>query len=162
MEYLGPFGFTALYIIITPVLERLTGRRITKYVWIGAVIAMVGMYLLCLSGGLSGFTFGDAMMLCAAFACSIQVIVVDQCVHSCIIPILYAALASCGIGYTFQVIGQKYTPPSQATLLLSLETVFSLFAGMLFFKEVMTITEYIGCAVMFVAIIISQGRRRLS
>lgn len=72
------------------------------------------------------------------------------------IPILYAGLASCAVGYTFQVIGQKYTEPNTASLLLSMETVFALLTGWIILGEVLAVREYIGCAVMFIAIIIAQ------
>ncbi len=72
------------------------------------------------------------------------------------IPILYAGLASCAVGYTFQIIGQKYTEPNTASLLLSMETVFALLTGWIILGEVLAVREYIGCAIMFVAIIIAQ------
>ena len=77
-------------------------------------------------------------------------------VAECLIPLLYSGLISCGLGYTFQVIGQRETDPSLASLILSLETVFSLLAGWIFFREVLSIPEYIGCGLMFAAIVISQ------
>lgn len=79
-----------------------------------------------------------------------------EAIVDCAVPILYAGLISCGVGYTFQVIGQKGTDPSLASLILSLETVFSLFAGWIFFREVLSVAEYIGCGLMFIAIIVSQ------
>ena len=72
------------------------------------------------------------------------------------IPVLYAGLASCAVGYTFQIIGQKYTEPNTASLLLSMETVFALLTGWIILGEVLAGREYLGCAIMFVAIIIAQ------
>ena len=72
------------------------------------------------------------------------------------IPILYAGLCSCAVGYTFQIIGQKYTEPNTVSLLLSMETVFALLAGWVILGEVLAGREYIGCAIMLVAIIIAQ------
>ena len=77
-------------------------------------------------------------------------------VVDCAIPILYAGIFSCAVGYTCQVIGQKYTDPSVSSLLLSLETVFSLLAGWIIFGEVLATNEYIGCVLMFIAIVIAQ------
>ncbi len=92
--------------------------------------------------------------------CIIPAIILEetswQAVSDCLIPILYAGIFSCAVGYTLQIVGQKYTDPSVASLLLSTETVFTLLAGMVFFHEVLAIHEYIGCAMMFIAIIISQ------
>ena len=86
-----------------------------------------------------------------------------EAVVDCAIPILYSGLISCGVGYTFQVMGQKDTDPSLASLILSLETVFGLFAGWVFFREILSVPEYIGCGLMFIAIIVSQlpDRKRL-
>ena len=182
---------TAMYIPITPLLQRITGKKVGKNMWAGVAVAIFGMYLLTMTKGFSSLNFGDMCMLGAAVTCSFQILAVDKCVKrmepvklscyqfiaaglicipfavmfetvtwqaisDCAVPILYAGLASCGIGYTFQVVGQKYTPPAQAAILLSTETVFSLVAGMIFYHEVMLPVEYIGCAVMFIAIMVSQ------
>lgn len=72
------------------------------------------------------------------------------------VPILYAGIMSCGVAFTFQVLGQKYTEPALASMLLCLESVFSvLFAFLLLHQQLCTI-EYIGCAIMFVAILLAQ------
>ncbi len=78
------------------------------------------------------------------------------------IPILYAGLASCAVGYTLQAVGQKYTEPNTASLLLSMETVFALMAGWLILGEVLAPREYLGCAIMLCAIIIAQLPERLT
>ena len=73
------------------------------------------------------------------------------------IPILYSGLISSGVGYTFQVIGQKYTEPTLAAMLMCLESVFSvLFAFILPPHEQLLSMEYLGCAVIFAGIIITQ------
>ncbi|MEY8368019.1 DMT family transporter [Anaerovoracaceae bacterium 42-11] len=69
-------------------------------------------------------------------------------------------MCSCGLGYTFQVIGQRYMEPAKASLLLSSETVFTMIAGMIFFQEKLAFREYLGCALIFCAIILSQMRRK--
>lgn len=71
-------------------------------------------------------------------------------------PILYAGILSCGIGYTFQVLGQKYADPSIAALILCLESVFGVLAGAVVLHEVMSLREIMGCAIMFVAVILSN------
>ena len=104
---------------------------------------------------LSSFQF-----IFAGLICVIPMLVFEEisaaAVAECLIPLLYSGLISCGLGYTFQVIGQRETDPSLASLILSLETVFSLLAGWIFFREVLSIPEYIGCGLMFAAIVISQ------
>ncbi len=70
--------------------------------------------------------------------------------------LLYSGLMSCGIGYTLQLVGQKHVEPTIASILMSLESVFSLIAGMVILHEVPTINCRIGCAVMFIAVIYSE------
>ena len=63
---------------------------------------------------------------------------------------------SCGVAYTFQIIGQKYTDPAIASMILCLESVFALIAGMIILGEMMSIREIIGCVVMFAAIVVAN------
>ena len=71
-------------------------------------------------------------------------------------PILYAGILSSGVGYTLQVIGQKEVDPVIASLILSLESVFSVLAGWILLKQTLSKREWIGCALMAVAIILAQ------
>ena len=73
-----------------------------------------------------------------------------------IIPILYCGVISGGVGYTLQMIGQKMTTPTVASLLMSLESVFAALAGALILHESMSAKELIGCVIMFIAIILVQ------
>ena len=75
---------------------------------------------------------------------------------SALIPILYCGLISGGIGYTLQIVGQKYTDPTVASLLMSLESVFAVLAGALLLRERMSPRELAGCAVMFAAVVLVQ------
>lgn len=79
-----------------------------------------------------------------------------QQVGDAIWPLLYAGIASGGIAYTLQFIGQKYTSPTLASIIMSLESVISLIAGAIIIKEQLSVQELIGCFLMFVAIIIAQ------
>lgn len=72
------------------------------------------------------------------------------------LPILYAGILSCGVGYTLQIIGQKGMNPTAASLILSLESVVSVIAGFLILHQVMSVREGVGCVFMFLAIILSQ------
>lgn len=73
------------------------------------------------------------------------------------VPILYSGVMSSGIGFTLQIVGQKYTDPTIAAMLLCLESVFSvLFAFIIPPHEMLQTVEYIGCAIIFIAIIIAQ------
>ena len=75
---------------------------------------------------------------------------------SAAVPILYCGIVSAGIGYTCQMVGQKYTEPAVASLLMSLESVFAVIGGALLLGERMTTRELLGCAVMFTAILLVQ------
>ena len=68
------------------------------------------------------------------------------------VPILYAGIMSCGVAYTFQIIGQKNMNTTIASLILSLESVVSALAGWLILQERLTTKELLGCGLMFVAI----------
>lgn len=73
------------------------------------------------------------------------------------IEILYGGIMSVGVAYTLQVIGQKRVDPSVGAIILSTESVFSVIAGMLILNERLVFPYgYIGCIIMFAAIIISQ------
>ena len=75
---------------------------------------------------------------------------------SAAIPILYCGIVSGGIGYTLQMIAQKFTDPTIASLLMSLESVFAVIAGAVLLGERMTSRELAGCIVMFAAIVLVQ------
>ena len=75
---------------------------------------------------------------------------------SAYIPILYAGVLSCGVAYTLQIVGQKGLNPTVASLILSVESVFSVFAGWIILGQTLTGREIFGCALMFAAIIFAQ------
>ena len=60
---------------------------------------------------------------------------------------------SSGVGYTLQIIAQKDTDPTVASLLMSLEAVFSLIAGWLILGQRLSGWELLGCGLMFAAIV---------
>ncbi|MBK5253860.1 MAG: DMT family transporter [Peptostreptococcaceae bacterium] len=72
------------------------------------------------------------------------------------VPILYAGIISAGVGYTLQILAQKDTDPTVASLILSLESVFAVIAGTIILHEAMTTRELLGCLVMFAAIVLAQ------
>ncbi len=74
----------------------------------------------------------------------------------CLGPILYTAIMVVGVAYTLQIIGQKYTNPTAAAIILSMESVFAVISGAIFLDELMSIRELIGCILMFIAVIITQ------
>ena len=72
------------------------------------------------------------------------------------LPILYVGIFSSGVGYTLQILAQKDSNPTVVTLLLSMESVFAVIAGAILLHQQMTAREYIGCALMLVAVILAQ------
>ena len=74
------------------------------------------------------------------------------------IPILYAGIFSCGVAYTLQIVGQDGVNPTVASLLLSLESVFSVLAGMVILHETMSSREILGCVLVFAAVLFAQLR----
>ena len=186
----GKAGFiTAMYMVLVPICGLFFGRKPSGKTWGAVVVALVGMYFLCLYGsGIQSLSRGDVLeMLCAlGFTAHILVIdhfspKVDGVKMSCIqffvcgilagifmlaletpswqsicdaaIPIAYAGILSSGVGYTLQIVAQKDTQPTVASLLMSLESVFSLVFGWIILKEAMSGVELLGCLMMFAAII---------
>lgn len=70
-------------------------------------------------------------------------------------PLIYAGVFSGGIAYTLQIIGQKNTDPTLASVIMSLESVFAAITGA-FFGERLSQREILGCALMFIAVITAQ------
>ncbi len=187
----GKAGFiTALYIVIVPVLGLFLGRYCGKKVWIGIGIALVGFYLLCMSGGFA-LEKGDFYILCCAFLFSCHILVVDHfsplvdgvrlsCIQFFVMgfvsmigmllfeqprlegilagmgSLLYAGVLSSGVAYTFQILGQKNYNPTIATLLMSLESVFSVLTGWVVLHESLSTRELFGCVLIFIAVILAQ------
>ena len=187
----GKAGFiTTLYIIIVPILGIFLKKKVPGKVWPCAVLAAIGMYLLCMSESLQ-IGKGDVLVFICAFLFAIQILLADHFVElsdpvdiSCIqfltsgviltilmfvfetphwsdfvaawLPIAYAGILSSGVAYTLQLIGQKRMDPTIASLLLSMESTFSVLAGWVILKQKLTVKELIGCVLMFTAVILVQ------
>ncbi|MDO5477852.1 MAG: DMT family transporter [Clostridia bacterium] len=187
----GDAGFiTALYILIVPVAGLFFGKKVGIKVWIGVIIALLGLYLLTEK---FSFNAGTFMVLICAFVFAVHIMVIDyfspkvdgvrlSCIQFFVtailatvlmfifekpslnaiidaaIPILYAGVMSSGIAYTLQIVGQKYTDPTVASMIMSLESVFALLSGMMLQPDEnpAKLIKLLGCAAIFVAIIIAQ------
>ena len=184
-------GFiTALYIILVPILSIFLKKRVSFQIWISVVIAIIGLYLLCMKGSFY-LGQGDFLMLVCSLCFALHILVIDHftdkvsgvklsCIQffvcgllSCILmflfekpavsdilsawlPIVYAGVFSSGVAYTLQIIGQKGTDPTIASLILSLESVVSVLAGWIILGQSLTPREILGCLLMFGAIILAQ------
>lgn len=215
-------GFiTAMYLLIVPLLGLFFGKKVRGLHWICIVIALAGLFLLCMTGGLQEFslkalfsldTLGqmsirtcDIYVIACAFLFSLQILCIDKyspkvdCLKLSIIEfavvsvlsiiamfifekptasgilnswvsIVYAGVLSSGVAYTLQIFGQKYTNPTVASMLMSLESAFAVVSSIVF-SFVMTGTpdlptgyEAVGSLLMFTAIILSQipERKKIS
>jgi len=197
----GKAGFiTAFYIILVPVFSLFFRQKAGWNIWIAVLLALAGLFFLCVNGEIA-FGTPDLLLLgCAAgFAC--QIITVDRygkeldglrlagmeflvcgilslimAVIWEIIPyeggfgawlslfasgrmwisLLYMGIFSCGVGYSFQILGQQNLDPSVASIIMSLEAVFSALAGWAFLGQMLSVRELLGCALMFAAVVLAQ------
>lgn len=187
----GKAGFiTALYIVIVPVLGIFLKRKPRLIIWFSVLLALVGLYFLCMTDSLS-FSKGDTLVLLCAFVFSLHIMIIDHfspmvdgvrmsCIQFAVAgvlcgipalifehptfssliaawaPILYAGILSCGVAYTLQIVAQKNYDPTVASLLLSLESVFSVLAGWVILHQALSPREIFGCVLVFIAIILVQ------
>ena len=79
-----------------------------------------------------------------------------QAIGNAWLPLAYAGFLSMGIAYFLQILGQKDLELSVASILLSMESVFAAVFGALLLRETMTAWEWLGCFLMFSALILSQ------
>ncbi|WP_208250013.1 DMT family transporter [Rhizobium sp. T1470] len=105
-------------------------------------------------------------------ACALAVAVVTEPISWAAIwaaapEILYVGIFSSGVAFSLQIIGQRYTTPSQAAIFLSSEALFGASLGALLLGETMPPLGYAGCALMFTAMLLVEvvpeiARRRAS
>lgn len=74
-------------------------------------------------------------------------------------PILYAGILSSGVAFTLQIVGQKYAEPTVASIVMSLESVIGALAGAIVLGEQLSLKEIVGCALVFMAVIIAQIKK---
>jgi drug/metabolite transporter (DMT)-like permease len=187
----GKAGFiTSLYIVLVPLLGLFVGQRVRISLWVAVILAVIGLYLLCMGGRLV-LERGDLYILLCALTFAFHILAVGyfatrtdgiklSCLQflisgavgmifmfifetprindilACTLPILYAGIFSCGLAYTFQIIGQKHVSPAVASLLMSFESVFAALSGALILGEHFSSRELIGCLLMFCAVILAQ------
>jgi drug/metabolite transporter (DMT)-like permease len=186
----GKAGFiTAMYMILVPIFGLFLGKKVSHKVWGAVVVALTGMYLLCLAeSGIGAINRGDLLEMVCAVGFTVHILVIDhfsgkvdgvkmsciqffvcgllaaifmclfeaptwESIRAAALPICYAGILSSGVGYTLQIVAQKDTDPTVASLLMSLESVFSLIFGWILLQEAMSPIELLGCGLMFAAII---------
>lgn len=109
---------------------------------------------------LNGLLIAVSQFLMVGILCGIGMVLLEKPTMAqlidALLPILYAGVLSSGVGYTLQILGQKYVEPTRASLLMCLESVFSVLGGWLILHQKMTLREGIGCVIMFAAILVCQ------
>lgn len=70
--------------------------------------------------------------------------------------ILFTGVLSGGVAYTLQIFAQKYTPPAEAALIMSLESVFAAIAGALLLSERLTAPAVLGCALILFGVVLVE------
>ena len=107
-----------------------------------------------------GVKMSAIQFLTAAIISAVPTLLWEQPVFTEILqawqPVLYAGVMSCGVAYTLQIIAQKNADPTVASLLLSLESVFSVLAGWVLLGQGLSLKELFGCVLIFCAIILAQ------
>lgn len=187
----GKSGFiTSFYIVLVPVIGLFFKKRTRPAVWCAVVIALIGLYLLCINENFS-IGIGDILTLACSVMFAGHILVIDyfspktdsvtlSCMQFFISgivlivcafiferpswagileawkPLLYAGVMSCGVAYTLQIIAQNGLSPSIVSLILSLESCMAVLAGWLVLRQVLSMRELVGCAIMFAAIILVQ------
>lgn len=124
------FGY-ALHIIVIDRFTRIDGVRLSRV----QLMTSAAIALVCALA----FEHPDPAAIAAA-----------------LVPILYAGICSDGIAYTFQIIAQKTTDPTVASILMSLESVFAAIGGWLILSESLSAVELLGCALVFAAVMLAQ------
>lgn len=104
---------------------------------------------------MSCLQFATAAVLCLGIAALTEPIDAGTIV-ACAVPLLYAGVLSGAVGYTLQIVAQKDTDPTVASLLMSLESVFAVLAGWLLLGDMLTARELLGCMLMMGGIVLAQ------
>lgn len=119
----GKAGFlTSLYIVIVPLAGILIGRRTSLNVWVAVVLALVGLYFLCMPKGEFSLSIGDTLVLACAFSFSVHILVIDR-----FAPLVDCVRMSCIQFFTGSLWGLVlmliYEPPTLAQLLAALPAI---------------------------------------
>ena len=112
------------------------------------------------AGELNSMALNMSQALVCAVVSGVCALIFDnttwQGILDCWFPLCWAGIMSMGIAYTLQIVGQKSIEPTTASLLMSFESVFAAISGALLLNEKFTLTEGIGCALVFGAIMLTQ------
>ena len=141
--------FAIHILVIDHFTATVDGMKLSCVQFLVAAVWATVAKVVCVQLGMNGT--GDVTSLTSIFA------VPDwNAILGCTLPILYVGIFSSGVGYTLQILAQKDSNPTVVTILLSLESVFAVIAGAIILHQQMSVREYIGCVIMFIAVILAQ------
>ena len=141
--------FAIHILVIDHFTATVDGMKLSCVQFLVAAVWATIAKVVCVLLGMNGT--GDVTSLTSIFA------VPDwNAILGCTLPILYVGIFSSGVGYTLQILAQKDSNPTVVTILLSLESVFAVIAGAIILHQQMSVREYIGCVIMFIAVILAQ------
>lgn len=197
----GKAGFiTSCYIIFVPIMFLFFKKKSSMNMWIAVIIALVGLYFLCIN---EGFSVGvsDLLVLVCSLGCAARILVIDRfmsrvdtvrlatvqfataaiiisiatfvfemkCSLSNLseyanvfskgefwVSVLYAGVLGGAVAFTLQIVGQKKVNPTLASLILGLESVFSVLAGWLILSDSLSSKEILGCVIIFVSLVVAE------
>ena len=181
---------TATYILMVPIAGIFLGQALRITHCIGALLAILGVYLMSITEGFT-ISSGDLLMLLCAIGFTVQIHMMTYLtqrfspiilssgqfmvagvlnlilaftletptwtgIEGAMWPILYTGLLSTGVAYTLQSVGQKYLPPTEASMILSMEMVFGGLSGVLILDETFTPRQFLGVIAMTAGVFLSQ------
>ena len=160
-------GFlTAMYVVLVPVFGLFLGRKGSAQLWVSMVVAVLGLYLLCMKNGFGSIESSDWLLLSCAVLFSFQIIAVDHfspqvdgvrlSLAENALPIFYCGIMSSGVAYTLQILGQRDLNPAIASLIMCLESVFSALGGWMLLHQNLSAREVFGCVLIFAAVVLAQ------
>ncbi len=119
-----------------------------------------------LAGELNGVMISCIQFFTSAVISGIGMFIFEEPSLSAIgdgwISVAYAGILSSGVAYTLQILGQQRTEPTIASILMSFESLFAVlgtivFTALLGEAQLPSLREWIGCALMFLAIMLAQA-----
>lgn len=100
--------------------------------------------------------FATSLLLNGIMALILNQAVAPKDLTNSLPSLLFLGILSSGVAYTFQILGQKEIDPTVSSIILSLESVFGVIGSAIILNENMSMREYIGCGVVFFAVLLAQ------
>lgn len=113
-----------------------------------------------LGRGLEGLRLNFVQFLVnAVISCVVMLLMetpVLKNILDCAVPLLYTGVMSSAVAYSLQILGQQHLPAAPASLIMSLESVFAVITGWLILGQSLSLSEGIGCVLVFAGVVLSQ------